>query len=1136
MTKMPLDDSPVLDFSSTEALAGFRLMRLEVFNWGTFDKRVWALNLAGKNALLTGDIGSGKSTLVDAVTTLLVPAQRIAYNKAAGADARERSLRSYVLGHYKSERNEVSGNVKPVALRGQNSFSVILGVFHNAGFDQTVTLAQVFWMKDAFGQPERFYAVAERPLSISADFANFGTDMAQLRKRLRKDKVELFDSFPPYGAYFRRRFGIEGEQALELFHQTVSMKSVGNLTDFVRHHMLEPFDVAPRVKALIEHFDDLNRAHEAVLKAKQQVELLTPLVADCDKHAALLAEADELRSCRNGLKPYFAKLKLTLLNERLQTLAENLDSENAKVKRLEAHSAVQQSQAIELRLSIAANGGDRIARIGEEITRKQHEADRRKVAAVRYDELRLALGLLQVANAEDLLAQQQSCVQLQSVALDRADAVQNELTERAVDFKQGRLENDALSDEISSLKARRSNIDARQIAMRVALCDGLGLADSNMPFAGELIAVRETERDWEGAIERLLHNFGLSLLVPDALYARVVDWVDQTQLKGRLVYFRVRAYSASGTSSAESPQLHPDSLVKKLALKPDSPFYNWLDREVARRFDVACCSTQEQFRREARAMTRAGQSKATGERHEKDDRHRLDDRSRYVLGWSNTAKLAALASKQRVLQVRLSHIGGQIVDFQIEQKAMNERLGSLAKLVEYRDYLELDWPTLALEIGKLKDQLAALEGASDLLKGLTKSLEALLGDSKKTDKQLLEQRDRRSKTEQKISNDTALRAQTLALLEDANADSHSTRLATLQHQLLGGRQTTIENCDNLERELRDALQKAMDAEDAKAKRLRDKIIDAMRSFSTRYPLETQEVDVAVDSAGDYRSLLAKLNADDLPRFEARFKELLNENTIREVANFNIQLNRERTTIAERITRINQSLTQIDYNPGRYIELVAQPSTDADVRDFRSELLSCLDRSVGGTSADAKDGQDGQYSEVKFLQVKRIIDRLRGREGLAELDRRWTAKVTDVRNWFVFAASERWKEDRREHEHYSDSGGKSGGQKEKLAYTILAASLAYQFGLVWGETRSRSFRFVVIDEAFGRGSDESAQYGLRLFEQLNLQLLIVTPLQKIHIIEPFVASVGFVHNEEGRASKLRNLTIEEYRAEKDKVTS
>jgi uncharacterized protein YPO0396 len=172
-----------------------------------------------------------------------------------------------------------------------------------------------------------------------------------------------------------------------------------------------------------------------------------------------------------------------------------------------------------------------------------------------------------------------------------------------------------------------------------------------------------------------------------------------------------------------------------------------------------------------------------------------------------------------------------------------------------------------------------------------------------------------------------------------------------------------------------------------------------------------------------------------------------------------------------------------------------------------------------------------YSEAKFVQVKQIIERFRGRDGSVEADRRWTAKVTDVRQWYTFSASERWREDDKEFEHHTDTGGKSGGQKEKLAYTVLAASLAYQFGLEADVARTRSFRFVVIDEAFGRGSDESARYGLELFSKLDLQLLIVTPLQKIHVIEPFISSVGFVHNEGGKISMLRNLTIEEYRAER-----
>lgn len=197
--------------------------------------------------------------------------------------------------------------------------------------------------------------------------------------------------------------------------------------------------------------------------------------------------------------------------------------------------------------------------------------------------------------------------------------------------------------------------------------------------------------------------------------------------------------------------------------------------------------------------------------------------------------------------------------------------------------------------------------------------------------------------------------------------------------------------------------------------------------------------------------------------------------------------------------------------------------DPEIRDFQQDLRACTEGALTGS-------EESEYSEAKFLQVKRIIDRFRGREGTSDLDKRWTRKVTDVRNWFVFSASERWRDDQREHEHYTDSGGKSGGQKEKLAYTILAASLAYQFGLEWGETRSRSFRFVQIDEAFGRGADESTRYGLELFRRLCLQLLIVTPLQKIHVIEPYIASVGFVHNDDGSRSMLRNLTIEEYRAE------
>ena len=1112
--------SPGLNFCTDDTLSGFRLSRLEVLNWGTFDSQVWTLRLDGKNGLLTGDIGSGKSTLVDAITTLLVPANRIAYNKAAGADNKERTLRSYVLGHYKSERNEITGAAKPVSLRDQNSYSVILGVFHNAGYDQTVTLAQVFWMKDAQGQPARFFLGAERDLSIATDFAHFGSDIAQLRKKLRGLGAELHDSFPPYAAWFRRRFGIENDQALELFHQTVSMKSVGNLTDFVRSHMLEPFEVGPRLQALIAHFDDLNRAHQAVLKTQAQVQMLTPLIADCERHSTSVAEVDSLRGCRDSLRPHFAGLKLGLVDKRLDLLAKERDRVEAQVHKLDAAHEAQGQQLDELKQAISDNGGDRLERLATEIRKKEQLRDARKTKAGRYAELAAVLGEPPATNADIFTVQRGQYQGLREETRDRDADLQNALTEHSVTLRQGRQEHAQQTAEIDSLKRRRSNIDDQQIQIRAALCTALGLSADDMPFAGELIQVRDEERDWEGAAERLLRGFGLALLVPDAHYKAVAEWVDAAHLRGRLVYFHMRP-----RKSTDLPTLHPDSLVRKLSIKPDSPNYDWLERELAHRFDVACCATQEQFRRETRAVTRSGQVKDPSGRHEKDDRHRIDDRSRYVLGWSNSAKLAALQAKRHQLETSLGDVASQISEIQKEREGLTSRLDALTRLEEFTVFEELDWSSIATEIAQLVDERSRLESASDILKQLNERLRELQQVLKNTDADLRKAIEKRGDVLQRQTAAHTLRQQTETLLQGTVIDDAVTaKLEPICAQTLGEQQLTLESCDNREQEVRAWLQTRIDTEDAKLKRLAEKIIKAMASFKEAFKLETAEMDASLEAAFEYENLLAQLNRDNLPRFVARFKELLNVNTINEIANFNAQLARERETIKERIAHINKSLGEIDYNPGRYIVLESQISPDAEIRDFQQELRACTEGAVTGSD-------DAQYSEVKFLQVKAIIDRFRGREGLSEQDRRWTTKVTDVRNWFLFAASERWREDNTEHEHYSDSGGKSGGQKEKLAYTILAASLAYQFGLEWGAVRSRSFRFVVIDEAFGRGSDESAQYGLNLFQQLNLQLLIVTPLQKIHIIEPHVSSVGFVNNEAGRASRLRNLSIEEYRAHK-----
>jgi len=1110
---------------TVESLSGFRLSRLELRNWGTFNGPVWTLRPDGQNTLVTGDIGSGKSTIVDAITTLLLPANRISYNKAAGAETKERSLRSYVLGYYKAVRNEVTGATTQIALRDATKFSVILGVFTNEGYGATVTLAQVFWLRhgDAGGQPDRFYVTADAALTVSEHFADFGTDMTALRKRLKATNgVHVHDGFPEYGKDFRRRLGIESEQAMELFHQTVSMKSVGNLTDFVREHMLEPFNAAKATADIVAHFEDLTKAHEAVQRAQAQLTVLIPLLKDCDAHDTVETDIKTLNAQREALRYYFAAAKADLLDQSLSNFYSERTRLTAHRDDLQDRLNGLREQETSLRVERAGHGGNRLTEIERQIAENEKTRTTRVKHAEKFGELLAEAGLDPVETAVQFAARRGEIATAHR-ATERVIAdSQEEVTKMAV--LKGKLDEEAaeVNRELLSLKARKNNIPARNLELRGRLCSELRLTEESLPFAGELIAVREEEGDWEGAAERLLRSFALSVLVPDEHYAEVSDWINGHHLNGRIVYYRVPRAVA-----APPPDVSSGTLSAKLTVK-DSPFAPWLERELARRADVECVETMAEFRRMPRAITKAGQVKGTSGRHEKDDRFRIDDRGRYVLGWSNERKIDALLGRATALAARIKSADAELSGHTKTRDTAFARDKVLAVLEQTDEFTEIDYQAVVNEIANLRDEHGRLKAASAELSKLDEQLAAVKQRIEDADKQRTTANEKLGGVEQSISDAEAAQGEVRAVLAEPGCESARAHFAAIGDLLHKAGHAPPGSPAAVGLAQTDAAAEIMSIANKRGERkarLSSKIVTAMGDFRRQYPVEASELDNSVESADGYRELHKRLTDDDLPRFQRTFKTYLNQNTIRDIAGFQSQLNKQADLIRERIATINRSLVDIDYNPGRYIRLEPRRTPNAEIRDFQSDLRACTDNAVSPVESD------DQYSEQKFLQVKRLIERFRGREGQTEADQKWTKLVTDVRNWFLFTASERFREDDTEYEHYADSAGKSGGQKEKLAYTILAASLAYQFKLEWGAAKSRTFRFAVIDEAFGRGSDESTRFALELFGRLGLQLLIVTPLQKIHVIEPYVSAVGFVDNPTSQHSRLQTLTIEEYNAQR-----
>ena len=1107
---------------------GYRLKRVELLNWGTFDGRVWTLTPDGDTSLLTGDIGSGKSTLVDAITTLLLPAHKVAYNKAAGADSKERTLRSYVEGHFKSERNETTGTSRAVGLRNHNSYTVIVGVFANAGYEEQVTLAQVFHQADrSGGQPDRFFVTASRELSIGSDFTGFGSDLRELRRQLRSSGAEISNVFPEYANQFRKLLGIRSEQAMELFHQTVSMKSVGNLDDFVRDHMLEPADAGERVKAIVTHFEDLNSSYEAVKRAEEQLAALTPLIDVIDRYETARSRQTEFEGERDAVTSWAIERRLTLLESEAgeaTALRTQRRAEWDDVGRELADAAHEREQ---LSLARQSAGGDRLAQLDHELRAAEAEESHRADKRQRFDSLVTELELPPVTTAADHAA---TVGQLDGRAAT-LKAERQQLDEQIVELRgqlgELRRELAGIDHELSSLNQRSNNLPREQVEVREQLSGELGIPIDELPFAGELVDVAEDRAEWRGAAERVMRSFALSMLVPQRHYDQVSRWVNGRRLSfrrhgdtvgARLSYERVSERRLPLVASGEPGRLTlSDCLITR-----EGEFAGYLAGELIRRGAYSCVDTIEEFQSEDRAVTREGQIKR-GERHEKDDRTRTDDPRSWVLGWANERKKAAIETRRDEVESATTALDQQLVEVERQRARTSELERPLFQLGEYRTWTELDVEASASRRVLLEAERDRLRAGSSQLA----EIETRIEQSEALIEGLTRQR---SQLDQSIGglNSRIERAEvrrqadklTLAGETPERLERHRNTYPAIERRAGARMPNSVDECDRVADQLRKAIDDQLRQVTNEIGAHTTNMQRSMGDIKNRWPDATSELDASPEARHEFRQLHRRVMDDDLPKYTSEFEHQLTTNTIRELAGLNSWLRRQSDEIRTRVETINHALGALDYSPGRYIRLEPTATSHSDVVDFRRELRNATD--------DALTPDDDHYSEQRFLQVKKIIERFRGREGHAQRDKDWTRLVTDVRHWFTFSASERDRHTDEEWEHYRDSDGKSGGQKEKLAYTILAASLAYQFGLTWGADISRDFRFAVIDEAFGRGSDASTRYALELFAKLDLQLLIVTPLQKVNVIAPYVQSIGFVDNPTGRASRVQMLTIEEFR--------
>ena len=508
----------------------------------------------------------------------------------------------------------------------------------------------MFWFGDS-ATPNRMYFTVGTHLDIHTHLVGH-RDIKAVRTALRGLGADLSENnFRTYQRNLCRALGIT-PAALDLLVQTISMKQVGNLTDFVRAHMLDAADARERITKILEHYQDLTRAHELVRVAREQLNYLAP-IAD---HAARYERADvrigAAQAAANAVPARVEQHRVGLLAAAIAELDRQIPDLTADLNRAKARLATQEAARTQLAVAIEGEGG-------AELTDARHQvkAAEERLSAVQraVNELAGLAAQAGLAAPEDAAGHTQffAAVTAAKDELDEADRAlrardfdaQSALAEAKRDLK-------AVKDELAEAGSRHSNVPIEDANLRARLADDLGLEHADLPFAAELLAVAEDASDWEAAAERLTRAFALSLLVPNQHYARVAAWVDEHHLGRRLTYYQVPALAPVAVTPRAG------TMAACLKVRDGSGISAWLRAEVNHRYDHALVTNASDLAGHQRAVSRAGQVK-DGTRHVKDDRQRADDRRYYVLGWDTAARrttlLAALPEKERAVEEATKH-------------------------------------------------------------------------------------------------------------------------------------------------------------------------------------------------------------------------------------------------------------------------------------------------------------------------------------------------------------------------------------------------------------------------------------------------------------------------------------------------
>ncbi len=261
---------------------------------------------------------------------------------------------------------------------------------------------------------------------------------------------------------------------------------------------------------------------------------------------------------------------------------------------------------------------------------------------------------------------------------------------------------------------------------------------------------------------------------------------------------------------------------------------------------------------------------------------------------------------------------------------------------------------------------------------------------------------------------------------------------------------------------------------------------------------------------DYLQRLQLLTEEALPEKQNRFKEYLNRSSDDGVTQLLMSVEAEVERIEDKLEEVNSTLRRVDFQAGRYLQLVAGKVVHESLKTFNRAIATLR------SARFVEDDGESQYKALRGIiaLLRDACERQRTQPAKALLDPRFRLEfkvsVIDRATGSVM-------------ETRSGSQGGSGGEKEIIASYVLTASLSY--ALCPDGSNRPLFGTIVLDEAFSRSSHVVAGRIIAALTEFGLHALFITPNKEMRLLRNHTRSAIVVHRR-GMASTLTALTWQE----------